>query len=112
GDSGWRARRAPGMSSAARRTILLDSGHYWVRKEGFAMAQVWIRDVDPAVIDKLRARAHKNGRSLEAELRLILQRAANESSGGGLAAVQRVRAMFEGRTFSDSAELLREDRDR
>jgi antitoxin FitA len=76
------------------------------------MPQVLVRNLSPAVLEKLKARARQNGRSLEAELRLILQRAAGEPAADLLTGVERVRALFAGRTFSDSAELLREDRDR
>ena len=79
--------------------------------------QVLIRDLDSVVLDKLKARARRNGRSLEAELRLILARAAEGGWpervdwGAVRAEVERVRARFAGRTFSDSTELIREDRD-
>ena len=76
------------------------------------MAQVLVRDIDDAVIDRLKVRAQHNGRSLEAELRMILQRASTERDRDWRAELERVRAMFTGRTFSDSAELIREDRDR
>jgi antitoxin FitA len=76
------------------------------------VAQVLIRDVEPEVIEKLKVRARQNNRSLEAELRLLLQQAAGRSGPEVLAEVERVRAMFAGRVFSDSAELLREDRER
>ena len=76
------------------------------------MAQVLVRDVDTQIVEKLKQRARQNGRSLEAELRLILQRAAGVLDSAVLAEVERVRSMFQGRTFSDSAELIREDRDR
>jgi antitoxin FitA len=76
------------------------------------MAQVLVRDLDGEVIEKLKERARHNGRSLEAELRLILQRAAGEHASNALAEVERIRARFAGRSFSDSAELVREDRDR
>jgi plasmid stability protein len=81
-------------------------------KEERRVAQVLVRDLDTAVIEKLRERARRNGRSLEAELRLILQQAAGGTTEEVLATVDRVRAMFAGRTFSDSTELLREDRER
>jgi plasmid stability protein len=76
------------------------------------MAQVLVRDLEPAVIEKLKKRAQQNRRSLEAELRLILQRAAGEVTTQLTPEVERVREMFAGRTFSDSAELIREDRER
>jgi plasmid stability protein len=76
------------------------------------MSQVLVRDIEPMVLEKLKTRARQNGRSLEAELRLILQQAAGEPAASLLPEVERIRALFGGRTFSDSAELLREDRDR
>jgi plasmid stability protein len=97
------------------------------------MAQVLVRDVDPAVLEKLKARARNNHRSLEAELRVVLARAAEaDGAGNGThngtrsgapgsarvsatdvqAQVERVRALFAGRRFDDSADLLRADRDR
>jgi len=76
------------------------------------MAQVLIRDVGEDVVERLRRRAKRSGRSLEAELRLVLSRAADEDYDSTRSAIERVRALFEGRCFSDSTELVREDRDR
>lgn len=76
------------------------------------MPQVLVREVDPTILAKLKARARQNGRSLEAELRLILQQAAGENPASILPDIERVRALFAGRSFSDSTELLREDRER
>lgn len=76
------------------------------------MPHVLVRDIEPRVLEKLKARARQSGRSLEAELRLILHQAAGEPAAGLLTELDRVRALFAGRNFSDSAELLREDRDR
>jgi len=64
------------------------------------------------VIEKLKNRARQNGRSLEAELRLILPEAAGDNMAQIQLEIEHVRAMFAGRTFSDSAGLLREDRER
>lgn len=41
------------------------------------MAQVIIEDLDPGVLEKLEARALENGRSLQAELKHILETAAS-----------------------------------
>lgn len=76
------------------------------------MPQVLIREIEPAVFERLKERARKNGRSFEAELRLILKDAAEERAATVTPELERVREMFKGRTFSDSAELLREDRNR
>ena len=42
------------------------------------MAAVSIRDLDDDVKDRLRVRAARNGRSMEAEIRAILTAAVNE----------------------------------
>ena len=76
------------------------------------MAQVLVRDLENAVVDKLKERAKSRGRSLEAELRLILEQAAQDTRQQGLLELEQVRALCAGRTFSDSTELLREDRAR
>ena len=74
------------------------------------MAQVLIRGVDARILDRLKARAQRNRRSLEAELRVILEKTVEEPDA--IAEVERVRAMFAGRTFTDSSTLVREDRER
>ncbi len=76
------------------------------------MAQVLIRDLENEVVDKLKERAKSKGRSLEAELRLILEQAAQDTRQRGLADLDQIRALLAGRTFSDSSEILREDRGR
>jgi len=80
---------------------------------GKIMAQVLVRDLENDVVDKLKERAKSRGRSLEAELRLILQQAAIESSRTRPAlSIEEIQKMLAGRTFSDSTEMLREDRER
>jgi plasmid stability protein len=75
------------------------------------MPQVLVRDIDPAVFDRLKERAKRNGRSFEAELRVILKDAA-EKNATVTPELERIRELFRGRPASDSAELLREDRER
>lgn len=58
------------------------------------MAAVTIRNLDDAVVDRLRKRAKLNNRSLEAELRRVLNLAAGEAPALDRAAVaERIRAM-------------------
>jgi antitoxin FitA len=77
------------------------------------MASVLVRDLDPAVVERLKARAEENGRSLQKELKAILETAAAQATWAeARAAAERVRQMLGGRQFSDSTELVREDRDR
>ncbi len=84
------------------------------------MAQVLIEDIDPIILEKLEIIAKQHGRSLQAELKHILRQITDQQAyyhtGGDIAkarvAVARVQARYAGRTFSDSAELIREDRQR
>lgn len=77
------------------------------------MPNVLVRDLDPAVVARLKARAEENGRSLQKELKAILETAAAQATWAeARAAAERVRQMLGGRQFSDSTELVREDRDR
>jgi antitoxin FitA len=75
------------------------------------MAQLLVRGVDDTTVNALKMRAKRHHRSLSAEARTILQEAA-AGAGNWREEVERVRAMFEGRTFSDSSDLIREDRER
>ncbi len=81
------------------------------------MAQVLVRDLDERVVDQLKARAKENGRSLQAELKRILEDAAQASTSRmtmaeSRALADRIRAMFSDRVQSDSGELQAEDRAR
>lgn len=76
------------------------------------MPQVLVRGLDESTLDRLKTRAQRRGRSLEGELRIIIQAAAEETEVDARAAAERVQALFAGRRFSDSAELIREDRER
>ncbi len=78
-----------------------------------AMATVLVRDLDPEVVARLKARAEERGRSLQKELKAILEEAAAKPTWEeARREIERVRQRFAGRTFSDSTELVREDRDR
>ena len=78
------------------------------------MAQVLVRDLDEATVERLKERARRHGRSLQREAKAILEEAANAPTmaEARAAAAERVRRRFAGRVFSDSAELIREDRER
>ena len=78
------------------------------------MAKLTIRNLDDEVVKRLKKKAKDNGRSLEAELRVLLSETANRLTGKEARALaDRIAAMTpEGVKQTDSAELLREDRDR
>ncbi|NIR46302.1 MAG: Arc family DNA-binding protein [Gemmatimonadetes bacterium] len=76
------------------------------------MAQLLVRDLDNEVVERLKARARRHGRSLEAELRQILGRAATADVVEARAVADRIRRQLSGREHSDSADLVAEDRER
>ncbi len=79
------------------------------------MGQLLVRNVDDRVIEALKTRAARQGRSLEAETRVILERAAAErvvDVAEARARADRIRLGREGGPHGDSAALVREDRDR
>jgi len=76
------------------------------------MPHLLIRELDPAVIKRLKLRARRHRRSLQAELKDVLEQASATSPADAIARIERVRAMFRRRRFSDSAVLIRRDRAR
>lgn len=77
------------------------------------MAQVLVRDLDAAVVARLKARARRRGCSLQKEAKAILEEAARLAPmEEARVAAERVRGRLAGRRFSDSTALIREDRDR
>ena len=78
------------------------------------MATVTIRNLDDAAVDRLKAKAREHNRSLEAEIRaLLMEAAARPSRKSFLELADRIAAMTpKGVAQTDSANLIREDRDR
>jgi plasmid stability protein len=76
------------------------------------MAKVLIRDLDERVVDRLKKRASRNGRSLQAELQMIVERAAAIDIVESRDVAARIRRKLADRKHSDSAALLADDRRR
>jgi len=76
------------------------------------MAKVLIRNLDERTVDKLKARAARNDRSLQAELRMIVERAAEVDVIDGRALAARIRRKLSDRKHSDSTALIADDRRR
>ena len=75
------------------------------------MATALVRDLDDGVYERLKARAAGNNRSLEAELREILVLASKQvDMATARAAADAMRRRLEGRTHSDSGEMLAGER--
>jgi plasmid stability protein len=76
------------------------------------MPSILVRGLDPKTLRRLKERARLNGRSLQQEIKEILERAA------GMLTMNEARRLSErwrhrlgGRSFCDSVRLICEDRD-
>jgi plasmid stability protein len=78
------------------------------------MAKLTVRNVDDAVVTRLKYLAEVHDRSLEAEIRQILKDAARAPTPRELKVIaERITAMTPpDRPQTDSTELIRADRDR
>lgn len=76
------------------------------------MTKLVVRDLNPEVVARLEVRARTHGRSLEAEAKAILEAAAPLPREEAYRIAQESQRRLAGRIMSDSAELLREDRER
>ncbi len=77
------------------------------------MANVLVREIDDRDLELLKRPAQASGRSLQAEMKRILELAARASDeDAALALAEQVNAALAGRQHPDSAKLIRRDRDR
>ncbi|QDV39367.1 FitA-like ribbon-helix-helix domain-containing protein [Tautonia plasticadhaerens] len=77
------------------------------------MPDVLVRDLDDASLERLKGRARAHGRSLGAELRLILQQAARQADlATARARAEQMTRRLADRRHTDGVELLGEDRRR
>jgi plasmid stability protein len=76
------------------------------------MGQLLVRNVDDDLIRRLKERAAAKGLSAEAEHRIILEQALRPGGGSFVERAARWRRLTAGRKTTDSAELIRADRDR
>lgn len=79
------------------------------------MAQILVRGLDEEVVERLKKRAKEDGRSLQSEVKVILEQAALAPKVDMETAKRlcdEFRRRFKERKFPNSVELIREDRDR
>ena len=76
------------------------------------MGSILVRGLHQKTIGRLKERARSNGRSLQQEVKALLERAADTLT---MREARRLsdqwRRRLGGRPMSDSAQLIREDRD-
>lgn len=76
------------------------------------MPDILVRGLDTETIERLKSRAKQHGRSLQSEVKSLVERAAGTASGQVAVVLKHWEERFAGRRFSSSARLIREDRDR
>ena len=77
------------------------------------MAEVLVRDLDASVVERLKTRAAANGRSLQAELKAVLEAQATQvTKAEARALAARIRRRIGARPQTDSGMLQAEDRER
>lgn len=76
------------------------------------MAEILVRNLDKKTVDRLKKRAKKKGRSLQTEVKQILEQAASIDMDAARKLTSKIRNGLKEKKFSDSTRLIREDRDR
>jgi len=78
------------------------------------MATLLIRDIPESVVGRLKNIARQNKRSLQQELKAVLENTASQSSPDVFQKVAEIRDKMRKKSlrFTDSAKILREDRRR
>jgi len=76
------------------------------------MPDILVRDIDPEKLERLKARAKKNGRSLQSEAKLLIEKAAEERTIEDILESARQIRKKVGTPAVDSVTLIREDRER
>jgi antitoxin FitA len=76
------------------------------------MSQLLIPDLDDTTLTRLQQRAARHGRTVETEAKAILSDALGSANPWAAADKIFDELTATGRTFSDSADLIREDRER
>ncbi len=76
------------------------------------MPDILVRDIDPEKLERLKARAKKNGRSLQSEAKMLIEKAAEERTIEDILESARQLRKKVGTPASDSVIMIREDRER
>ena len=85
---------------------------YSVSDKEIGMSKLVVRDLNPEVVARLEVRARCHGLTLETEARSILEAAAPRPVRQPRRIAEYWQHRLAGRVTGDSAELIREDRER
>jgi plasmid stability protein len=76
------------------------------------MPELLVRNLDEATIKRLKALAKQHGRSLQGQVRLVLEEAAALPIGEVSSLLEKWQRQLARKRFSDSAKIIRKDRGR
>jgi plasmid stability protein len=78
------------------------------------MANVLIRDIPEEILNRFKSLAKSHKRSLQQELKAVIEKIANQSPGDIVQKALDLRKKLRKKTvrFTDSAKIIREDRTR
>ncbi len=76
------------------------------------MPQLLVRNLDEDTITRLKALAKRHGRSLQGEVKIVLEEAATLSAGEVSTLLEKWQQRLARRRLSDSARIIRKDRAR
>ncbi|MBI3616744.1 MAG: hypothetical protein HY210_00760 [Candidatus Omnitrophica bacterium] len=76
------------------------------------MSSILVRDLDTKIVNRLKTIAKQHGRSLQGEVKAILTQAASFLIAETVSISAQWHKNLAGRDLSDSAALIREDRNR
>lgn len=76
------------------------------------MPNILVRGLDAETIKRLKAKAKEHGRSLEGEVKMLIERGAGVQREQIAAILNRWETRFAGRRFTSNARLVREGRRR
>lgn len=78
------------------------------------MANILVRDIPDQVLNRLKSMAKGHNRSLQQELRLVLEKTVDQTPPDIFQKTAEIRKKFRKKSirFTDSAKLLRENRTR
>ena len=76
------------------------------------MPDILVRGLDTETVKRLKARAEQHGRSLQSEVKMLVELGAGTGNEQIVAVLKRWEERLAGRRFSNSARLIRKDRSR
>lgn len=76
------------------------------------MPELLVRNLEEETVERLKALARRHGRSLQGQVKVVLEEAASLSAGDVTALLSKWEGRFRGKRFGDSARLIRKDRER